>query len=75
MALQFLGEPGNIAARLQGLTKKKNCTMIVSAATIAAGGWDRITWQSDEVDVRGVDAKISIFLIDRREALAQLLNV
>jgi len=73
-ALQFLGEPGNIAARLQGLTKDMNCTTMISAATVAAAGWSPIAWPIAEVDIRGVDGKIPVFLIARRDALAQQLG-
>jgi len=38
-SIQFLGDTGNIASRLEGLTKKTACTMIVSATTLQAGGW------------------------------------
>jgi adenylate cyclase len=71
MSLQFLGDPGNLAARLQGLTKEMNCTMIVSAATRAAAGWNRPQWRGAEVDIRGADSRMWVFLIDRCEELWQ----
>jgi adenylate cyclase len=37
-SIQFLGDTGNIASRLESLTKEAACTMIVSASTIAAAG-------------------------------------
>ncbi len=49
MSLQFLGDTGNIAARLQGLTKDMNCTMMVSAATVATAGWRDPPWRTAEV--------------------------
>jgi adenylate cyclase len=36
--IQFLGDTGNVAARLEGLTKEMNCVAIVSAATLDAAG-------------------------------------
>jgi adenylate cyclase len=37
-SLQFLGETGNIAARLEGLTKDQACTMLVSQASLKLAG-------------------------------------
>lgn len=67
--LQFLGDTGNMAARLQGLTKEMNCIMIVSAATIATAGWTAPGWRRAELDIRGADAKLPVFLTDRLEDL------
>jgi adenylate cyclase len=33
LSLQFLGDTGNVAARLQALTKEFKCTMIVAQAS------------------------------------------
>ncbi len=68
-SLQFLGETGNIAARLQSLTKEMNCAVIVSAATAAAAGRSQPPWRGAEVDIRGGDMKIPVFLIDRCDDL------
>jgi adenylate cyclase len=70
-SLQFLGETGNIAARLQGLTKEMNCAMIVSAVTAATAGLKQPSWRSADVDIRGGDIRISVFLIDRCDDLRQ----
>ena len=68
--IQFLGDTGNVAARLEGLTKEMNCVAIVSAATLdAAGAW-RHSWQRAEVDVRGRDRPLPVFLIRRLEEMA-----
>ena len=68
-SLQFLGETGNIAARLQGLSKQMNCAVIVSAVTATAAGWSRPPWRGAEVDIRGNDMTMSVFLIDRCDEL------
>jgi adenylate cyclase len=68
-SLQFLGDTGNIAARLQGLTKEMNCTMIVSAATVAAAEQETLRWRRAELEIRGSDAALAAFLIDRCEDL------
>ena len=69
-SLQFLGDTGNIAARLQGMTKEMDCTMIVSAATVAAAGWHEPPWRSTEVEIRGGGTKMQIFQIERCTDLA-----
>jgi adenylate cyclase len=68
-SLQFLGETGNIAARLQALTKEMNCAMIVSAVTVASAGLSHPPWRGAEVDIRGGDIRMSVFLIDRCDDL------
>jgi adenylate cyclase len=71
-SLQFLGDTGNVAARLQDLTKEMNCSVIVSAATVLAAGWGNPRWRRVEVDVRGADSAMSAFLVDRSEDLRRL---
>lgn len=68
-SLQFLGETGNIAARLQALTKEMNCTTIVSAETAATAGWSHPLWRGAEVEIRGGDIKMPVFLLDRSDDL------
>lgn len=68
-SLQFLGDTGNMAARLQALTKEMKCTAIVSAATAAAAGRHSARWRRSELDIRGSDDRLAAFLIDRREDL------
>jgi adenylate cyclase len=68
--LQFLGDTGNVAARLEGLTKEMNCVAIVSAATLDAAGARRHAWQRAEVDVRGRDQPLPVFLIHCLEEMA-----
>jgi adenylate cyclase len=63
--IQFLGDTGNVAARLESLTKEMNCVAIVSAATLDAAGVQRPSWQQTEVDVRGRDQPLPAFLIHR----------
>jgi adenylate cyclase len=67
--IQFLGDTGNVAARLESLTKEMNCVAIVSAATLDAAGILRHSWQRAEVDVRGRDRPLPVFLIHRLEEM------
>jgi adenylate cyclase len=73
-SLQFLGDTGNMAARLQGLTSALKCTVIVSAATVTTAGRRPSRWRHAELDIRGSDAKLAAFLIDRREDLTADLS-
>ncbi len=68
-SLQFLGDTGNVAARLEGLTKEMGCVAIVSTATVEAAGW-RPRWRRADADIRGRDGAVPVFLIHRREELA-----
>jgi adenylate cyclase len=68
--IQFLGDTGNVAARLEGLTKEMNCVAIVSAVALDAAGARRPTWRRAEVDVRGRDQPLPVFLIHRLEEMA-----
>lgn len=69
-SLQFLGDTGNVAARLEALTKEMNCTMIVSDATLEAAELSRPDWRAANVDIRGRDSEpLAARLIERREEL------
>jgi adenylate cyclase len=69
-SLQFLGDTGNVAARLQALTKEMGCTLIVSTATLEAADWRPPAWRRAVVEIRGGDPAMPVFLIERSEELA-----
>ena len=69
-SLQFLGDTGNVAARLQSLTKDMKCTMILSQETVALAQWRHADWREANVEIRGLDAAIAVFLIERCQQLA-----
>jgi adenylate cyclase len=68
-SLQFLGDTGNIAARLQSLSRDMNCTLVLSAETAATAGRQDARWRHAEVDIRGADSAMPVFLIDACEGL------
>jgi adenylate cyclase len=68
--IEFLGDTGNVAARLEGLTKEMICVAIVSAATLEAAGGGRHTLQQAEVDISGRDQPLLVFLVHRLDELA-----
>ncbi len=55
-SLQFLGDTGNVAARLEGMTKELGCTMVVSAAVMGVAGIELPNRTPRTVSVRGRDA-------------------
>jgi adenylate cyclase len=63
-SLQFLGDTGNVAARLQALTKELACTLMVSSETLAAAGSEAVSWRPAKVDIRGGQTAMQVFLIE-----------
>lgn len=69
--VQFLGDTGNVAARLESLTKDMNCTAIISAAVLATCGLKRPWWRATDIHSRDHDgAALRVFLISRRDEMA-----
>jgi len=65
-SVHFLGDVGNVASRLEGLTKELDCTLVVSAATLAMSGFDRPQWRRTDVSIRGHDeGTLTVFPIQR----------
>jgi adenylate cyclase len=62
-SIQFLGDTGNLASRLEGLTKETRCTMIVSATTVAASEISIPGWRRADLEIRGRGEPLSAFLI------------
>ena len=52
-SLQFLGDTGNVAARLESLTKEKGCAALVSLATWEAAGQPAADGRIEVVEIRG----------------------
>jgi adenylate cyclase len=67
-SLQFLGDTGNVAARLEGLTKERGCVAIVSVATLEAAQWRLAESARETVEVRG-RGEIEVVAIQRPEEL------
>ncbi len=71
-SIQFLGDTGNIASRLESLTKETGCTMIVSASTIAAAGMSTPGWVGADLEIRGLSDPLPAYLVFDREELASV---
>jgi adenylate cyclase len=72
-SIQFLGDTGNIASRLEGLTKEAACTMIVSASTILAAEMSTPGWVAADLEIRGRSEPLPAFLVFDREELASVV--
>lgn len=57
---QFLGEVGNIAARLEGLTKEFGCAVILSRAVVERAGLAAPPAETHSVQIRNVAAEIEL---------------
>ncbi len=71
LSIQFLGETGNIAARLEGLTKEHSCKAIVSEAVFVTAGFPETAsfGTRQELTIRGQDEIIPAVLISQKEPL------
>jgi adenylate cyclase len=76
-SIQFLGDTGNIAARLEAMTKEFQCTVIVSEAVFEAAGLgsDLDVGRRREVAIRGRDGSMSVIGISRYEKLQGLCHL
>jgi adenylate cyclase len=71
---QFLGEVGNIAARLEGLTKELGCTIILSRAVIERAGFAMPTPESHRVQIKNVSAEIEMIALRTQSELDDLIS-
>ena len=69
-----LGDPVNVAARLQDMTKALNCTVVVSEEVCTNAGLptDRLT--RTEVSIRGRDQPMTVCTVSEPALLASLLD-
>jgi adenylate cyclase len=68
-SIHFLGDTGNVAARLEAMTKEMACAAIISQATVDAIGMVP-DWRRTEIDIRGREAeRLSVFLVQTPEEL------
>jgi adenylate cyclase len=74
-SLQFIGEIGNVAARLEAMTKKSACTAIASDAVFDAAGIEgAIFGERRKLKLRGQDGTIPVILISNVDRLRVLLR-
>jgi adenylate cyclase len=72
-SLQFLGDTGNVAAKLEDYSKACECTLVVSAAAIASAALDAASLEKTTAKIAGRADPMSVALVRRRADLATLL--
>lgn len=68
-SVQFLGDTGNVAARLEALTKEYRCPAILSQNAAGLAGLVAAGLDADEVSLRGRANPLPILLVRERERL------
>lgn len=68
-ALTVIGRTVNTAARLESLTRDKNCQLIVSHDTARVAEWPAAGFPTERVSVRGLSDPLEVILIARGREL------
>jgi adenylate cyclase len=72
-SLQFLGDTGNVAAKLEGYTKNLQCTLVVSEAALLAAGAS-LTLEKTAVRIAGRRDPLRVGFVKQRADLERLLS-
>jgi adenylate cyclase len=72
-SLQFLGDAGNVAAKLEANTKEHGCTVIVSADALRLAAPDRIALADTSISLPGRSQPLAAALFDDAEPLRRLV--
>jgi adenylate cyclase len=70
---QFLGEVGNIAARLEALTKELQSTIILSRAVLERAGFAAPEAESHRIQIKNVTAPIEVVAFRTPQELDELI--
>jgi adenylate cyclase len=73
--VQFLGEVGNIAARLEQMTKELDCVVVLSRDVVERAGLDIPMPRTHSMRIRGVTADVETIAIRSVETLGEWLAV
>ena len=73
-SLQFLGDTGNLAAKLEAETKRWDCIMIASAQAAALVAPDRPDIETRALSIPGKEANVPAVLFRTRDHLDRLLR-
>ena len=63
--MTVIGATVNLASRLEGATRERNCQLIVSRALAAEAGWDGDGGRHEAITVRGPDVPVEVFVVGR----------
>jgi adenylate cyclase len=72
-ALQFLGETGNIAAKLEEQTKTLECTLAISESAILSAGLNRSGLNRSLVSIPGKSGLFTVVTFNAKRGVAALL--
>ena len=73
MQFTVIGDPVNVAARLQDLTKNVGCEVLMSEEVCAQADFDMDDLPAHEVEARGREAGVKARSATRAEELAKLM--
>src|SRR4051812_37815351 len=73
-SLQFLGDTGNLAAKLEGETKRWDCVMIASAQAAALVASNAPDIETRDLSIPGKEARVPAVLFRARDELDRLLR-
>jgi adenylate cyclase len=72
-SLQFLGDTGNVAAKLEGYSKQFECTLVASDEAIASALLDATALEKAAVKIAGRAEPMSVVLVRHRAELETFL--
>jgi adenylate cyclase len=72
-SLQFLGDTGNVAAKLEGYSKQFECTLVASDEAIASALLDATALEKAAVKIAGRAEPMSVVLVRHRAELEMFL--
>jgi adenylate cyclase len=74
-SLQFLGDTGNVAAKLEAHSKTFECTLVASSEAVASASLDTSVIEKAAVNIAGRVEAMSVVLIRHRADLERHLSV
>ena len=63
-SLTAIGDPVNVASRLEQMTKEFNCQTIISRRVAEHAGIDLSRFSTQEVEIRGRDRPLAVYTVD-----------
>ena len=74
-SLQFLGDTGNVAAKLEECSKNLECTLVASSNVVASALVDTIVFEKAAVEIAGRMEAMSVMLVRHRADLERFLSM